>query len=51
MLDAAWPDAPDVLRPAATVTLAAHLDKLAGEGRLPDGVQRPSDLRPSEPRS
>jgi hypothetical protein len=26
---------------AATVTLAAHLDKLADEGRLPDGVERP----------
>jgi glyoxylase-like metal-dependent hydrolase (beta-lactamase superfamily II) len=50
MLDAAWPDAPEVLRPAATVTLAAHLDKLAGEGRLPDGVQRPGDLMPSESR-
>ncbi len=42
MLDAAWSDVPDLLRPAATVTLAAHLDKLADEGRLPDGVERPS---------
>lgn len=42
MLDAAWADVPEVLRPAATVTLAAHLDKLAGEGRLPADVQRPS---------
>jgi glyoxylase-like metal-dependent hydrolase (beta-lactamase superfamily II) len=42
MLDAAWGDAPAVLRPAATVTLAAHLDKLAAEGRLPVGVQRPA---------
>jgi hypothetical protein len=41
MLDAAWSDVPDQLRPAATVTLAAHLDKLADEGRLPDGVERP----------
>ncbi|MGO9820500.1 MAG: hypothetical protein ACLPTJ_07605 [Solirubrobacteraceae bacterium] len=41
MLDAAWGDVPEHLRPAATVTLAAHLDKLAGEGRLPDGVERP----------
>ncbi len=49
MLDAAWPDAPAVLRPAATVTLAAHLDKLAQDGRLPAGVQRPSDLTLSEP--
>ena len=27
------------------MTLAAHLDKLAEEGRLPDGVDRP-DLPP-----
>jgi hypothetical protein len=45
LLDDAWPDAPAVLRAAATVTLAAHLDKLAGEGRLPDGVERPTDVR------
>lgn len=51
MLDAAWSDVPEPLRPAATVTLAAHLDKLAGEDRLPEGVQRPADLRLSEPRS
>jgi glyoxylase-like metal-dependent hydrolase (beta-lactamase superfamily II) len=42
LLDDAWSDAPAVLRPAAAVTLAAHLDKLADEGRLPDGVERPS---------
>lgn len=42
LLDAAWPDAPVVLIPAAAVTLAAHLDKLEEEGRLPAGVQRPS---------
>ena len=42
LLQAAWDDVPELLRPAATVTLAAHLDKLAVEGRLPDGVQRPS---------
>jgi glyoxylase-like metal-dependent hydrolase (beta-lactamase superfamily II) len=41
MLDAAWGEVPEPLRPAAAVTLAAHLDKLEGEGRLPDGVQRP----------
>jgi glyoxylase-like metal-dependent hydrolase (beta-lactamase superfamily II) len=41
MLDRAWADAPAILRPAATVTLAAHLDKLADEGRLPEGVERP----------
>jgi glyoxylase-like metal-dependent hydrolase (beta-lactamase superfamily II) len=41
LLDAAWSDAPAILRPAAAITLAAHLDKLADEGRLPDGVERP----------
>jgi glyoxylase-like metal-dependent hydrolase (beta-lactamase superfamily II) len=43
LLDDAWSDAPKVLRPAAAVTLAAHLDKLADEGRLPPGVERPGD--------
>jgi glyoxylase-like metal-dependent hydrolase (beta-lactamase superfamily II) len=42
LLDRVWDDAPTGLRPAAAVTLAAHLDKLAEEGRLPDGVERPS---------
>jgi glyoxylase-like metal-dependent hydrolase (beta-lactamase superfamily II) len=42
LLDAAWDDVPAGLRGAATVTLAAHLDKLEGEGRLPGGVQRPA---------
>ena len=41
LLDRVWSDAPAALRPAATVTLAAHLDKLAEEDRLPDGVERP----------
>src|SRR5205807_7401364 len=41
LLDDVWDDAPAVLRPAAAVTLAAHLDKLDDEGRLPDGVERP----------
>jgi glyoxylase-like metal-dependent hydrolase (beta-lactamase superfamily II) len=51
LLDAAWDDVPALLRPAATVTLAAHLDKLAAEGRLPSDVQRPggSDVIPSAP--
>ncbi|HUA12178.1 MAG TPA: MBL fold metallo-hydrolase [Solirubrobacteraceae bacterium] len=40
LLDDAWSDAPANLRPAAAVTLAAHLEKLAEEGRLPDGVER-----------
>ena len=41
LLDRVWSDAPAALRGAATVTLAPHLDKLAEEGRLPDGVERP----------
>jgi glyoxylase-like metal-dependent hydrolase (beta-lactamase superfamily II) len=41
MLDAAWSDVPETLRPLATVTLAAHLDKLADERLLPAGVERP----------
>jgi glyoxylase-like metal-dependent hydrolase (beta-lactamase superfamily II) len=52
MLDAAWEDVPEALRPAATVTLAAHLDKLQAEGRLPAGVERPGPeaRTASEPR-
>jgi glyoxylase-like metal-dependent hydrolase (beta-lactamase superfamily II) len=42
LLDEAWADAPPQLRPAATVTLAAHLDKLDDEGHLPEGVERPT---------
>jgi glyoxylase-like metal-dependent hydrolase (beta-lactamase superfamily II) len=42
LLDHVWADAPQALRPVAAVTLAAHLDKLADEGRLPDGVERPA---------
>jgi len=42
LLDAAWPDVPAELRPAATATLAAHLDKLDDEGAVPPGVERPS---------
>lgn len=41
LLDRVWDDVPAQLRPAATVTLAAHLDKLADEGRLPGDVERP----------
>jgi hypothetical protein len=36
-----WADAPAMLRPAVEVTLAAHLDKLDEEERLPAGVERP----------
>ena len=35
LLDDVWDDAPAVLRPAAMLTLEAHLEKLKGEGRLP----------------
>ena len=41
LLDRAWSDAPAGLRLAAAATLLAHLDKLAEEGRLPAGVERP----------
>ncbi len=52
MLDAAWDDVPEQLRPAATITLAAHLDKLQAEGRLPPDVERPGPAirSASEPR-
>jgi glyoxylase-like metal-dependent hydrolase (beta-lactamase superfamily II) len=36
LLDAAWSDVPGHLRGAAALTLAAHLEKLAEEDRLPD---------------
>jgi glyoxylase-like metal-dependent hydrolase (beta-lactamase superfamily II) len=36
LLDRAWSDAPEHLRFAAALTLRAHLEKLADEGRLPD---------------
>jgi len=42
LLDRVWDDVPAMLRPAAAVTLAAHLDKLSEEGRLPSGVERPA---------
>ncbi len=38
LLDRAWPDVAEPLRPAAGLTLRAHLEKLAGEDRLPTGV-------------
>jgi len=41
LLDAAWGEVDPGLRPVAAITLAAHLDKLADEGRLPAGVERP----------
>jgi glyoxylase-like metal-dependent hydrolase (beta-lactamase superfamily II) len=39
LLDFAWADAPAELRDVAALSLAAHLEKLAEEGRLPDGVR------------
>jgi glyoxylase-like metal-dependent hydrolase (beta-lactamase superfamily II) len=39
LLDSAWSDAPPELRDFAALSLASHLEKLAEEGRLPDGVE------------
>ena len=39
LLDSAWPEVPPALRPAARLTLEAHLEKLRSEGRLPDELQ------------
>jgi glyoxylase-like metal-dependent hydrolase (beta-lactamase superfamily II) len=41
LLDAVWTEVPEQLRPLATATLAAHLDKLEEEQILPLGVERP----------
>jgi glyoxylase-like metal-dependent hydrolase (beta-lactamase superfamily II) len=41
LLDRAWSDVPAELRPAAALTLAAHLEKLAEEDRLPPDVEVP----------
>jgi glyoxylase-like metal-dependent hydrolase (beta-lactamase superfamily II) len=38
LLDLAWADVPQPLRPAAAVVMEAHLQKLASEGRLPGDV-------------
>jgi glyoxylase-like metal-dependent hydrolase (beta-lactamase superfamily II) len=38
LLDFAWSDVPPELRPAAALTLEAHLQKLAEEGSLPAGL-------------
>jgi glyoxylase-like metal-dependent hydrolase (beta-lactamase superfamily II) len=42
LLDAVWSEVPEELRPMATATLAAHLDKLEEDQLLPAGVERPS---------
>jgi glyoxylase-like metal-dependent hydrolase (beta-lactamase superfamily II) len=41
LLDSAWSDAPTELRGFAALSLASHLEKLAEEGRLPEGVGGP----------
>lgn len=43
LLDAAWSDVPEHLRGAAALTLAAHLEKLVEEGRLPAGYEHDND--------
>jgi glyoxylase-like metal-dependent hydrolase (beta-lactamase superfamily II) len=39
LLDEVWDDVPAELRPAAARSMDSHLEKLEGEGRLPDGVR------------
>jgi hypothetical protein len=34
LLDSAWGDVPEILRPAAAMAMQAHLEKLEAEGRL-----------------
>jgi glyoxylase-like metal-dependent hydrolase (beta-lactamase superfamily II) len=51
LLESAWSDAPPGLRDFAALSLASHLEKLAEEGRLPEGVRAapapaPPDCRP-----
>lgn len=41
LLDAVWPEVAESMRPLATATLAAHLDKLEEDQILPEGVERP----------
>ncbi len=35
LLDAAWSDVPEPMRPAAAIAMQAHLEKLDAEGKLP----------------
>lgn len=39
LLDAAWSDVPTPMRPAAALAMRAHLEKLAEDGLLPEGVR------------
>jgi glyoxylase-like metal-dependent hydrolase (beta-lactamase superfamily II) len=41
LLDAAWGDVPEAMRPAAALAMQAHLEKLEAEGRLPAGFTVP----------
>jgi glyoxylase-like metal-dependent hydrolase (beta-lactamase superfamily II) len=38
LLDAAWSDVPEPMRPAAALAMRAHLEKLEADGRLPQGL-------------
>lgn len=38
LLATVWDDVPEVLRPAAAIAMEAHLEKLAAEGELPEGI-------------
>jgi glyoxylase-like metal-dependent hydrolase (beta-lactamase superfamily II) len=46
MLDHAWADVPTELRPAAALTLHAHLERLREEDRLPPGLKLEPGPRP-----
>jgi glyoxylase-like metal-dependent hydrolase (beta-lactamase superfamily II) len=39
LLDAAWADVPEPMRPAAGLAMRAHIEKLAAEGRVPDDLE------------
>ena len=39
LLDAAWHDVPEPMRPAAALAMRAHLEKLDTEGRLPGDLE------------
>ena len=39
LLDAAWGDVPEPMRPAAALAMRAHLEKLEAEGRLPSDLE------------
>lgn len=49
MLDTVWSDVPKEIRSFALFTLAAHLEKLSEDGRLPEGVERPAIDRFTHP--